>query len=217
MTRDSRIGPISETVARTGWPSCPNTSQNITGNWSGWYASPMSLARFTNASLASPGAAIPDKSPLMSAAKTGTPAREKPSARTCNVTVLPVPVAPVIRPWRLPNLRSSTSYLWLLPTTIVWSAAVPGAAAFSSDAAAGAALLFRWAEGFRAMAVSEFLAVVLEMWRYSIAPRSFSHAGGPDPSSFLSKYSRTRSYPAFKKQPRRKLLSRDCVSARRRQ
>ena len=90
MIRDSRIGPISETVARTGWPSCPNTSQNITGNWSGWYASPMSLARFTNASLASPGAAIPDKSPLMSAAKTGTPAREKPSARTCNVTVWPV-------------------------------------------------------------------------------------------------------------------------------
>jgi hypothetical protein len=65
----------------------------------------------------------------------------------------------------------------------VWSAAVPGAPAFSSDAAAGAALFFRWAEGFRAMAVSEFLAGVLENWRYSITPRSFSHAGGPDPSS----------------------------------
>ena len=37
----------------------------------------------------------------MSAQKTGTPAREKPSAMTCSVTVLPVPVAPVIRPWRL--------------------------------------------------------------------------------------------------------------------
>jgi hypothetical protein len=24
---------------------------------------------------------------------------------------------------------------------------------------------------------------VLENWRYSITPRSFSHAGGPDPSS----------------------------------
>ena len=37
----------------------------------------------------------------MSAANTGTPAREKPSASTCRVTVLPVPVAPVTRPWRL--------------------------------------------------------------------------------------------------------------------
>ena len=37
----------------------------------------------------------------MSAANTGTPAAEKPSARTCSVTVLPVPVAPVTRPWRL--------------------------------------------------------------------------------------------------------------------
>ena len=32
----------------------------------------------------------------MSAAKTGTPASEKPSASTWSVTVLPVPVAPVI-------------------------------------------------------------------------------------------------------------------------
>ena len=36
----------------------------------------------------------------MSAANTGTPARANPSAKTCNVTVLPVPVAPVTRPWR---------------------------------------------------------------------------------------------------------------------
>jgi hypothetical protein len=32
---------------------------------------------------------------------TGTPMREKFSARVCSVMVLPVPVAPVIRPWRL--------------------------------------------------------------------------------------------------------------------
>ena len=44
---------------------------------------------------------MPERSPLMSAANTGTPAREKPSASTCSVTVLPVPVAPVTRPWRL--------------------------------------------------------------------------------------------------------------------
>ena len=37
---------------------------------------------------ATPGTAL-------SAQKTGTPAREKPSARTCSVTVLPVPVGPM--------------------------------------------------------------------------------------------------------------------------
>ena len=37
----------------------------------------------------------------MSAAKTGTPMPLKASASTCSVTVLPVPVAPATRPWRL--------------------------------------------------------------------------------------------------------------------
>ena len=37
----------------------------------------------------------------MSAMNVGTPMREKPSASTWSVTVLPVPVAPVISPWRL--------------------------------------------------------------------------------------------------------------------
>ena len=62
-------------------------------------------------SLASPAAAMPERSPLMSAANTGTPAREKPSASTCRVTVLPVPVAPVTRPCRLPkaSVRYSAS------------------------------------------------------------------------------------------------------------
>ena len=68
--------------------------------------SPISLARLTKASLASPTAAMPERSPLMSAANTGTPAREKPSASTCSVTVLPVPVAPVTRPCRLPSAAS---------------------------------------------------------------------------------------------------------------
>ena len=40
----------------------------------------------------------------MSAKKTGTPAKEKLSAIFCRVTVLPVPVAPVISPWRLAML-----------------------------------------------------------------------------------------------------------------
>jgi hypothetical protein len=40
----------------------------------------------------------------------GTPLREKLSASTCMVTVLPVPVAPVMRPWRLarPGRRASS-------------------------------------------------------------------------------------------------------------
>ena len=55
----------------------------------------------------------------MSAANTGTPAREKPSASTCSVTVLPVPVAPVIRPWRLPKASVSASGFSPLPTNNV--------------------------------------------------------------------------------------------------
>jgi hypothetical protein len=48
-----------------------------------------------------PAAPRPLRSPFTSARKTGTPRRENPSASTCRVTVLPVPVAPVMRPWRL--------------------------------------------------------------------------------------------------------------------
>ena len=42
----------------------------------------------------------PDRSPLMSAANTGTPAADSCSAISCSVFVLPVPVAPAISPWR---------------------------------------------------------------------------------------------------------------------
>ncbi len=55
----------------------------------------------------------------MSAAKTETPARESPSARTCSVTVLPVPVAPVTSPWRLASASVRISGLVPLPTKIV--------------------------------------------------------------------------------------------------
>ena len=40
------------------------------------------------------------------------PASEKPSARICSVTVLPVPVAPVTRPCRLAYFSSSSSGFW---------------------------------------------------------------------------------------------------------
>ena len=39
--------------------------------------------------------------------KTGTPIRENCSASVCSETVLPVPVAPVIRPWRFASAGSS--------------------------------------------------------------------------------------------------------------
>jgi hypothetical protein len=51
---------------------------------------------------------MPLRSPLTSAMKTGTPICEKLSASFCSVTVLPVPVAPVIRPWRLASPGSRT-------------------------------------------------------------------------------------------------------------
>ncbi len=101
IMRASSSGPISETVARTGWPCSPNTSQNTVENWSGWKARSISLARLRMKSLGSPASEMPERSPLISAANTGTPARANPSAITCSDTVFPVPVAPVTRPCRL--------------------------------------------------------------------------------------------------------------------
>jgi len=122
--RASRSGPISEIVARTGWPCSPKTSQNTVVNWSGSYFTPISSARLRKGGLESPGAAMPERSPLMSAAKTGTPSRAKPSASTCSVTVLPVPVAPVTRPWRLASLSRRVSGFQLLPIRIAPSSAM---------------------------------------------------------------------------------------------
>ena len=116
--RDSSNGPISVTVARTGWPCSPNTSQNTVENWSGWKLSPISPARLRIKSLASPTSEIPDRSPLISAAKTGTPARANPSAITCSDTVLPVPVAPVTRPCRLASASVSHAVCSPLPIKI---------------------------------------------------------------------------------------------------
>src|SRR5690606_29606686 len=69
-------------------------------------------------SLASAARAIPDRSPLTSAMNTGTPARAKPSASVCRVTVLPVPVAPAMSPWRLAMRNVSATCVWeLAPMT----------------------------------------------------------------------------------------------------
>ena len=104
-------GPSRRSVARTGWPCSPKTSQNVTGQ-AGRRRSRRARAASTRSStfgLSPPGWRVPDRSPFTSAMKTGTPMRLKRSARTCSVTVLPVPVAPAMRPWRLAICGSSRS------------------------------------------------------------------------------------------------------------
>ena len=57
----------------------------------------------------SPGAPTPDRSPFTSTAKTGTPAADSWPARSWRVLVLPVPVAPAMRPWRLTRESGSAT------------------------------------------------------------------------------------------------------------
>ena len=100
--RASSSGPRSLTVARTGWPCSPNTSHKVTGKAANsGVGSLRSAMILPSLSPSVPACEMPVRSPLTSAMNTGTPAREKASARVCSVMVLPVPVAPVIRPCRL--------------------------------------------------------------------------------------------------------------------
>ena len=102
--RPSSRGPMSDTVARTGWPCSPYTSQNTVGQPENAGAgTPTSFRRSSNLGDVLPGWLNPARSPLTSAMKTGTPSDDRRSAITCSVTVLPVPVAPVMSPWRLLN------------------------------------------------------------------------------------------------------------------
>ena len=103
--RASSSGPMSLTVARTGWPwaafSSAKTSQSVAGQAAGGGGSmPRSFSTAASFGLIVPGWVMPVRSPLTSAMKTGTPRRLKVSASVCRVTVLPVPVAPVTRPCR---------------------------------------------------------------------------------------------------------------------
>src|SRR5574343_1357960 len=100
--RPSSSGPMSDTVARTGWPCSPHTSHKVTGQACVvGCSSPRSLSTAAIFSGMWPVWLMPVRSPFTSAMNTGTPMREKFSAKVRSVTVLPVPVAPVIRPWRL--------------------------------------------------------------------------------------------------------------------
>ena len=101
-TFDSRVGPKLVIVARTGTPvPMPPSARNSTGKAVGAQpVSAVSAARWVILSLLVPGWDSPDRSPLMSATTTGTPAADSCSAKPCSVLVLPVPVAPAIRPCR---------------------------------------------------------------------------------------------------------------------
>src|SRR5205823_14463065 len=67
--------------------------------------------------FAPPAFARPERSPFTSAMNTGTPIEEKRCARVCSVTLLPVPVAPVMSPWRLASAgRSASSVLSFFAT-----------------------------------------------------------------------------------------------------
>ena len=69
---------------------------------------------FSTAASLAPSAAgfwlMPVRSPFTSAMNTGTPSRLKFSASVCSVIVLPVPVAPVISPWRLASAGQQVAF-----------------------------------------------------------------------------------------------------------
>ena len=97
--RESISGPMSDTVARTGWPFSPYTSHSVTGQPAHCGSSrPRSCRRALSLSFDWPGCEMPVRSPFTSARKTGTPIFDRPCAIVCRVTVLPVPVAPIARP-----------------------------------------------------------------------------------------------------------------------
>ncbi len=107
-TLPSSSGPNEWVVARTCAPSLPDSDRYSTGWPDGSKVQPSDVRRSTTLGLvASPGAAIPVRSPLMSATKTGTPAFDSWPARSWRVLVLPVPVAPAISPWRFIMLSAT--------------------------------------------------------------------------------------------------------------
>ena len=111
--RESSSGPMSEIVARTGWPCLPNTSQNTTGQAAKRASSLSGLMRSATRAFAPPALAMPGKVAFhVGHEHRHADRRETPAPATCSVTVLPVPVAPVIRPWRLASAGSSTSSAW---------------------------------------------------------------------------------------------------------
>ena len=96
--RASRIGPKSETSARTGTPgncaSVPPRLSSSIGKDEAAHAWPLAAVRDRSFSELAPASPRPLRSPLTSHRSTEEPAADRPSARSCSVRVLPVPVAP---------------------------------------------------------------------------------------------------------------------------
>jgi hypothetical protein len=92
-------GPMSDIGRPHGWPCSPNRSQNVTGNpWNWGFSAPMVFMRSSSFGEGWPGWLRPARSPFTSAMKMGTPIEDRRSDMTWSVTVLPVPVAPVMSP-----------------------------------------------------------------------------------------------------------------------
>ena len=97
---ENSTGPNSTTVARSRAPGSSESVSSSTGLPPASKGIPMASWRSSILGCPSLATAMPDKSPLMSISKLGTPSRLSCSAMICSVFVLPVPVAPAIRPWR---------------------------------------------------------------------------------------------------------------------
>ena len=109
-------------VVRTGMPYSPKTSQNSVGKeWYSKFSMPSFARRFSRLSVVEPLLHIPDTSPFISARNTGTPISLNDSAITFKVTVLPVPVAPAMRPWRFAIFGKRYTYSVPLPIKILLS------------------------------------------------------------------------------------------------
>ena len=91
-------GPNSVTVALSFTPFSAERDISSTGKACGWYGSLVFSYLSWIRLFISPVAAIPERSPLISITKEATPWWESCSTKACSVLVLPVPVAPAMRP-----------------------------------------------------------------------------------------------------------------------
>ena len=106
----SSWAPNSDTEARTGTPlaGSPDRVSSSTGEGCGSQGAWSCSTRAATLPEASPGSAMPETSPFMSATKQGTPASDRRPARPWTVLVLPVPVAPATSPCRF-SMASGTA------------------------------------------------------------------------------------------------------------
>ncbi|MEN9415707.1 MAG: hypothetical protein RLZ62_2011 [Bacteroidota bacterium] len=93
-------GPNSLIVARRRAPISPESVRNSTVLPVGFQLMPIFAALSMILGFSVPGMATPERSPLISMSRLGTPLPASCSAMACRVLVLPVPVAPAMSPCR---------------------------------------------------------------------------------------------------------------------